>query len=666
MKTKKFSFSKDGIKNLFFRHIEKMFFVLACSLILVFVWFGFKTPIFDSITPREMLTKTEQADTYIHDDSHWNKLQEHRVADTDAASRIKDSKAVDPNTYSFRHIFGTAVFTLAPRRDPALVPVKDFQTRYLRAQVAKIVKKTEEPQLQLAGINSLPESTVLTFPPDQRMEMFTYRTDKLGSNIELQTVNAVVGMALIDHEQQLTNYRENFQYQRGYDAARDTPEYVFIEVERKTDDSDWQPITAHIYEVTPKYLAPAAKELANDDYVIPTLALPIPPFLGMDYRQFSLLDEIPTRDVFADDDRQKKRDRDDKKDDGSEDDPWGNNDDGSEAGDDDNEPKTAMTEEEAKEKVIPYRLVRFYDLLPKKTGTTYYYRLRVWIKDPNNPIAVNADIAGELGDKKKESGLGIGGGVGGGGGLADGGPSGGDNSKGKEVKEKKPLSEFDLAKEVRDRIHSDEIEVPSDLDDTEKDLYRLARPTEWVEATNPVTITSGFETFVAGPVVAPPIIQFGGGVFTATEPSIKIVANSFQDDLGVFVPAETETMRGSLLNYDAVTNLLDPISWTIKEVFDSIDSRKQKRGRHFQTDAVVLDIMGGYRQPFSRGKDIFFAPGECLIMDRNGQIHLHSDIEDATAYRHANFVSEDNTFAIEEASGRGRKDDDDDDSGGSN
>ena len=41
-------------------------------------------------------------------------------------------------------------------------------------------------------------------------------------------------------------------------------------------------------------------------------------------------------------------------------------------------------------------------------------------------------------------------------------------------------------------------------------------------------------------------------------------------------------------------------------------------------------------------------------MDRNGRIHVHSDIEDSTQYRHANFVSEDNTAALEEARDRRR------------
>ena len=656
MKAKKFNFSKAGIKEFFFRHVEKVFFGLACGLIVLFLYLGLATPKFNDISPKEMLTKTEQAEKFIRNESHWNTLQVHRQADTEAAKRIEDTQPIDPDIYSYRHLAGTAVFTLEPRRDPALLPAEDFQVQHIRAQVARVIENTGDDELE-DKLKDLPDNPVLTFPADQRMEMFVYRTDDLNaSQTKLQTVDAVVGMALIDHKKQLQNYKENFQYQRGYDPNRDIPEYAFIEVQRKTKDSEWKSITKNVYEITAKYLAEPAKELADEEFLVPTVALPVPPFLGLDYRQFSLHPKVPTRDVFAAeevDGRSGGRGKDDEKDDASDSsDPWDRQ---GGASDDESEkkPKAGEAESESEEAVTPYRLVRFYDLGPKTVGETYYYRLRVWLKDPNNPEAVNADIASQMSeqnDNKAGRNTGLGG-------MADKGPPGGKGGKGRNTKPKKPLSELDLSGEVRNRVSATNDEIPEDIKEEEKrKLYALAKPGEWVEALQPVKITDGFETFIAGPVDAAPIIQFGGGKFEATEPSIKIVANSFQDDLGVFVPAETETMKGSLLNFKSVTNVLDPLTWTIKELFDSEDSRGQKTGRYFETDAVVLDIMGGERQPFSRGKDELYAPGECLIMDRNGRIHLHSDVDDEMAYRHANFRSVGNVAAASR-----KKDDDDED-----
>lgn len=58
-----------------------------------------------------------------------------------------------------------------------------------------------------------------------------------------------------------------------------------------------------------------------------------------------------------------------------------------------------------------------------------------------------------------------------------------------------------------------------------------------------------------------------------------------------------------------------------------------------------------------------YEPGECLIMDRNGRIHLHSDIDDEMAYRHAKFTSPSNLAAIDR---KPEKEEDDDDGGRGN
>lgn len=557
--------------------------------------------------------------------------------------------------------------------------IKNFEALHIRTQIAQKVDENQSSRLALAGgFSSLPENEVIVFPQDQRNESFVYRPEDLPNNVRLRTVDAVVGMAIIDHRQQLTNYKENFQYQRGYDAVRDIPEYSVIEVQRKTDDTDWGSITAHVYEIQ-TYLAPAAKELASDDYINPTIALPIPPMLGLDYRPFSMVDTIPTRDVFADDERtanKKKQSRDDGQASDNGEDPFGsgNQDDSGSSDEEGEKPETKSEDEAEAEEVIPVRLVRFYDLQTKEVGKTYYYRVRVWVKDPNNPDAVNADIAGSISEGSKRGGIGIGGGLGGGN-QADGGGNNSNKGKKRAPKVKKPLAEMDLSGEVRKRLAEDP-EIPVDIarDATNDDLkeqrealrkaFEFSRPTEWVEAAQPVTITSGFETFVGGPVASPPAVRIGQGVFTVTEPSVNVVANSFESDLDVFVPAQVNTLRGSLLNFNAVTNLLDPLTWAIREVFASEDDRGNKQGRRFRTNAMVLDIMGGNR--LGRGNNAFSAPGECLIMDRNGRIHLHNDITDATAWRHANFVSESNTEAMDDASGKKKRDDDNNDDMGGN
>ncbi len=669
MKKPNINLSKDGIKDFFFRHTEKIIFGIACILILMFFWMGFKTPTYDAITPQAMLDKTKQANTYIHDEGHWSTLSEHRPADTEAVDRIRNADPVDPDAYQYRHLYGTAVLTREPRTDPPLLKPHTLQVRHIRAQVALPPREGGDPTAILT-IDSLPTSDVLTFPVDQRNEMFVYRPEKngLSEGARLATVDAVVGMALVDYEKQHELYRETFQYQRGYDPVRDQPEYVFIEVERRTEDGDWAPITAHVYEISGK-LAPAAKELGDDEYVSDKIAMPIPPFLGLDYREFSIVDGIPMRDVAADDARtqqqQQRRNRE------SEDDPRQDDSDpfaprrpsGDDPGnDDEGESSPAPADMEDEEKAAPVRLIRFYDLEYKEVGETYYYRVRAWVKDPNNPEAVNAELGSAKSDSDGRGKLGLGGGQ-----AADGPPQGGGGNKRDIQKEKLPLSELDLSGTVRARLNTENADIPVDMKE-DRDKFKYGRPTEWAESATPVRITKGFETFVAGPVDPPAIVRFDelNSYFARDEPSATVVVNSFQNDLDVFVPAQNDAMRGSLINFDAVTHMLHPITWQIKEIYESVNTRGDKTGRYFRSDAVLLDIIGGERQSF-RSRDTFYKPGEILIMDRNGRIMVRNDIEDETSYRHSNFISEDNELALDDARKRRRGDDDDeDDDGGSN
>ena len=677
MKKPKVNLTKQGIQDFLFRHVEKLIFGMTCALVLFFVWFGFKTPAYDGTTPDKMMDMTKQANQYING-SHWSTLSEHRVADTNAAERIREAPAVDPNTYEFNQIFGTAIYRLDPRRDPAFVAAKNFELQHIRAQIAmKEDPNSDSARPSAGGIGNLPESEIgLVMPVDQRGEMFAYRPDKhLSNKNRLLTRDVVVGTAIVDVTQQIKNYRENFQFQRGYDTIRDIPEYAAIEVERRTEDSEWVPITYHVY-TNRGLLANPAKDLADPKYLDETLTMPIPPILSYDYRNISVVEGIPSAKIEgsgAKDGSDTKDEGSDTKDEGSDTkDVFDDNSLGEEGSDNKSEGPEKVAADEEVDGLAPKLLVRFFDLYAKEVGQTYYYRVRVWLKDPNNPTAVNVVV------KEKSGGV-EGPDIGGGGdgpADADGGSGGGGGGGGGGVaKVKKPLSELDLSREVRDRLRTPP-EAPADVVAASNKnnnaaagakefatLFAIARPTEWVETTQPIKINAEFETFVAGPVDAPSSQKIDGGRLTVGEHSIKVVANTFQNDLNTNVPAETEALRGSLLNFNAVTHLLDPLTWEIREVFESKNARDEKQGRRFETNAVILDIMGGSRQPFSKNRDVFFAPGECLIMDRNGNIHFHNDIEDETRYRHANFISEVNQGLIQDAEdekrGRGRDDDND-------
>ena len=666
---KKPNFTKQSLKDFFFRHIEKLIFGGICAGVLAISWFGFKTPGFNDISPKVMLDKSKQAGVHINDTSHWEKLSPHRFVDTDPAERIRNAKPVDANELKTGQFLGTAVQTRSLRRDPALIPAEDFEVRLIKTQVALNgkVKVNAKPKLTAGNLRR----SDLLFPIEQRSESFWYRSDKLKGEHALDTLDVVVGMAKINYQQQLQNFIDNFQVQRSYDSNRDFPFYVAIEVQRKTADTEWAAITAKLYE-RPSLLADPAKELVDTPYIIDGLTHPIPPMLGLDYRNFCMQKGISMKEVPLDD-KDKKNKEDSSDDSEASDDIFGDS--------SSKKPETEIKEEAADEKdeVPATRLIRFYDLDRKKVGETYSYRLRVWLKDPNDPDFYKAQIT-KKSSKRDRSQPGTGQSVGG---EEDTGKKKNkDGKKGGNMEPAEPptpLSLYSLHSEVRDRLKMkrDKPIVPKDIADydgevealnTVKQALQFGIATEWVEAEQSVTIGEGFETFVTGPVDAPSVVRNpGGGWFWSEEPSVAVVANSFQADVGMMVPAtKKDALRGSLLNYEAIAHLLDPLTWEIKDLFESEDKKGQRKGRRFKTDAIVLDIMGGDRLLFkSKNRDSFFAPGEMLLMDRNGNIEIHNDIEDTTGYRHANFVSEYNDEKRNATKPRGGGDDDNE-SGGLN
>ncbi len=650
MKKTKLKLDKQSIQEFFFRHSEKLFFALTIGLIALFFWIGFSTPSYDETTPAAMLATSLSANDYIHDSSGWERIAQYRQPLTDAAERIQGAKPVNAEDVTFRYILAPSLRTLEKRTDPALLKPGVIETQYLRAQVVK-KSRTAEPKL---AVDRLP-SSVLTLPDEQKGEMFVHR-QKSSSGVEFLTVDAVVGMALIDFEAQLAAYRETFQYQRGYDPVRDIPGFAFIEVQRRADDSEWQPITERLIKaykvigVIPdgedNKTIPPALDVIPESLRIPNVTLEIPPFLGVDYREFATLPEMKTvAEVMA----ETKRREEEKKNEEKNTDPGGNILDGGDKPDESAPDKAepAMDASDDEEEHPRYQLIRFYDLEPKEPGVQYTYRVRLWFTDPNEPENFTAAaVAG------KGSGPSRGDVAGGGGMQQDGGDSPGETtgSNKKVTRKKSPLLRDDLSAEVRTRLAQPKPAIeglPSDW--TDDALLERAIPGEWVESAGPVQATRGFERFVAGPVDPPSGNTVGDIEFFDTEPEVKIVVNSFQDDLGVFVPATTKVIPGSVLNFQAVTNFLHPVTWEIKQLFDSEDRRGDKVGRKFVTDAVLVDVMGGEKQPFSRKPDNFFAPADVLILDRNGKLILRNDLEDETAYRHANFVSEQNEQAIIDA-----------------
>lgn len=666
MKKLKIEISKQTINQFFFRHVEKVVLGVSVFLIGLFFVLGFSTPGFDTTTPSALLQTSTQAQAFINDASNWNKIAdfEARKPVVDAKERIVSAKPLDAKSLQFFQLMGTAVRTLQKRTDPVFYPPGELTLKFFRAQLAGKKGETTGPQRTGAGSKDSYESK-LVLPADQQMEMFTSRIQG-GDDLPVHITDVVVGMALIDYEAQFKAYRDTFQYQRGYDEIRDIPEYAFVEIQRRTEGTDWVPITGRIEEIQRNLMTDYSKAVPE---IVKTplqwITMPILPFLGIDYRPYSALPEVDQKRPSDYAEKRRKKLEEESKKDTPPEDIFAQSDPGKPDPDAADADKNKDAEEESVER---YRLIRFYDTERKELGQKYYYRIRLWILDPNNPARFSKNLVASSGGGEK-GGLGKGGGGGGTVGDSEGGGGGGGDSRAGASKERTPLSLEDISPEVRKRLLQpppDVVGRPKWLDE-KKELLQLALPLEWVESKTPVTIFEGTETFVAGPVVAPNPVTDGRRTWFEDDFLAQVVVNSFQEDLGANVPVQAKARPGTVLNFRAVAFYLHPMLRQIRQVYEQFDTRKrQKTGRFFETDAVVIDAMGGVRQPFSRKPDNFVSPSEVLLLDRSGKLVLRNDLEDSMSYRHSLFLSPANLEAIQEELNPPKEDDDkkDDDDGG--
>lgn len=657
MKKPKIVLSKQGPSDLFFRHTEKLFLGLATGLIGLFFWLGLKTPAYNATTPTALLQTSQRAGERMEDADNWSKMADYRKPITDACDRITNTAAFDAGMLDYQHIIGTGFRTLEKRTDPPFLKPGQLHTRYFQALVP-LKKKTEsDAPVRATPLDLLPES-ILSYPPNQKAETFCKRAKfKVGQ--KTRNVDVVVGMALIDYEAQLKAWRETFQYQRNYDANRDVPEYVFVEVQRRTASGDWMPISSRLME-TYESLEGNNKDLIRREHTIQNVTMDIPPFAGLDYREFVILPEMDS--LRAQDYAPKIED--DARDTHEPVDPvdvFGSDDELS-----GNEPKTptAGPNENANdgEKTGRYRLIRFFDLMDKKPGKTYFYRVRLWFRDPNNPANFTTTNTATTTDPKRQ-------GPGGDGNLFDGGDGPDDKGNGGDSRangaSKAPLFIEDVSPVVRQRLLQpvpDVAGLPDKINGVStRHVLNTIVMGEWVESTVPVKATTSSETFVMGPVDAPTPNRVGSVEFYQNEAEARIVVRSFQNDLGVFVNAETKQLPGSVINFRAVAHVLHPLLWDVRNVFESGVSRNQKTGRYYETDAILVDCMGGQRQPFARRPERFYGPAEIVIMDRNGRLAIHNDMDDETLFRHATFASAENQDLINQTSDQRSNDDRNDD-----
>jgi hypothetical protein len=149
---------------------------------------------------------------------------------------------------------------------------------------------------------------------------------------------------------------------------------------------------------------------------------------------------------------------------------------------------------------------------------------------------------------------------------------------------------------------------------------------DWSEPSEVVTLPSTRQYF-AGAVEQPATVEVvpGKPKVPNNQPKGKLLANVWDAEKVVDVPTEVDVYRGSLLNFEQDAKVIHPITHEV------VDLTKY----NFQTDAIVADMEGGeVIPPLDRKNDKpLTAPGEMLIFDASGNLHVQNETDDIDSFR---------------------------------
>jgi hypothetical protein len=226
-----------------------------------------------------------------------------------------------------------------------------------------------------------------------------------------------------------------------------------------------------------------------------------------------------------------------------------------------------------------YKLIRFTDTNVEQ-GKHYRYRVKVLLHDPNHPTH----------------------------GMV-------------------PPTLASLDPKVRDRIKA------LDVADAAKPPLANGMPfrTMWVESpwSDPSEVVSlpAPRQYFVGSVDQPAAVEIveGKPKVPNTQPKAKVLASVWDPVKVVDVPAEVDAYRGSILNFVQDAKVIHPVTHEV------VDLTKY----NFQTNALVADLDGGEQiPPVDRKNDKpLTAPGEMLIFDAAGNLHVQDETEDVESFR---------------------------------
>lgn len=686
MKKPKINLDAAKIQQFFFYHIEKMLLVVVVGVMGFLIWKGFSLKgLDDQMSPQALKQESETARAYIENPNRWNEVKGVREPELNVESLVKAAQLkTDPLAYSLPVSINRPNFPKHNlRTDPKLFPpehliaVAEFGPLAVLAKMGDVdplpqFTETSEPP----PVRTLPKSKAKTPPgfegplgspdggpgpgPGGRTKKGRQPRgggegfDPLGgSQPEIgpgpagiggmpgavdptiiypesishgfmaqneytlaRNTGAVVVSAVVPYVKQLDEFDRALAQSLDFDSSRDFPWYLNFEIQRADVTAD--PVGAIDWSTAmtidprgivlrqigrqemPGEWAGLVTDVVDPNYVDPKLTHPAPPFLQRDLWPLLTHPDVPLATAFL----------------GGEGAPG--------------EPGSAPPGEDPNELFGPgpggqagpgglggagqfgsadggrgvfrgggegggrpggfnpgyagptgtagpttvappkFKLIRFTDT-EVKSGRKYSYRLRVWLHDPNHPTA----------------------------GMA-------------------PPSIASLDGAVQKRIKAVDEEVRTNK---RKPQYASVVMSDWSTPSAPVELPAT-SRFFAVKTIAPTMREVvpGKPVLANDQPKAETLVVGWDGMKVVDVPGEITVQRGSMLNFTQDVKVIHPATKVL------IDLPKHP----VATGAIVADMLGGELiPPLEKGSpNAVNAPGELLIIDASGKLHVRNEVDD--------------------------------------
>jgi hypothetical protein len=708
MKKTKVDKGKGGFNEFLLRHVEKI--VMACSIIglAAFVWLGWSTTGFHDSNPKKLLDDANTARTRMLSPASWESIETLRPARVNVEAIVKNAKPITLDGTRFGALRGHPVETLGLRIDPDLSILRPEKLEYdiIRAPIVLNQATANDAAIENLADALLPPSDNQSegsdskfgnsLTPLQDLTLAGVNSDKWRTqNNRSLVANIVAIRGLVQHAKLWENYTEQLKKSVGYFPERDQPKYLFVQVQRRAmGDAEYQDITDQLLGLqsdgggvgyaqwVPETLAPENYDGALSQR-IPTIAL-------QDYRPFSTHSALPVRSFGAVGSADKSgivEGSAEKSNDETMSDLLRQPDEK----ETEDESTTSTTEiprrgsdtslynvkPDAEEPPIgEFKVVRIFD--PNiRPNTTYEYRIRIWIDDPNNePVVETVKAGSNPGNQPPANTLGgvrgaTGGGQGAGAGADEGdfpgrggftGPTGGESGdprggsrgggdptggrtggSGQKQFIEVPITDSMKDVTVRSRIDRERIaygrdpELKALAEVVQKHLeidLQYCRPSEWVELKVEVgNIASA--SAIAGDVIVDQVKSPNGKQVSVGDPASNLLVQEMSNRFGTLVSNLTLARRGDLLSPELVgeSNILHFVAQTVKKLTEY----------SFSTNKFVLDILGGEVLPYAKSPASYQVPGEVLVFDVNGEMTIQSTWQDRRDYLNWRFQEDESS-----------------------